>query len=270
MFIYLVRHGQSLWNAEDRHQGWQEVALSPLGEQQAVRIGQRLKEQRFDYHFTSPIYRCYQTAAAIVKEQGLEPEQALAALENLREGRISASMEGMLTKDMFKSWTAEQKRLFRDDYSFKFDDGESVQEVLARTLAAFNQIALLSEEAPSEPEETEGQPKRDGPGADSITEQPAASEPEKPKIVPKTALVVTHRLNAQLMTLHALDATEAVVRRQTNIDRLEISNCALTVIEVNLKGKQPLFRLVSCNDTGHLAGIKPPDAIEPPLQAAGG
>jgi broad specificity phosphatase PhoE len=268
MYLFLVRHGQSLWNAEERHQGWNDVALSALGELQAERIGQRLKDQPFDYCFTSPIYRCYQTASAIVRAQGHAPATTLRVLEGLKEARISARMEGMLSKDMIKGWTKEEKERFRDDYTFKFEDGESVQEVMARTLAVFTEIAMLSEEWPQPPAgdidvaEEVGASSRDVVRANSpetdTQAQTQAKPAEKPKIVPKTALVVTHKINAQLMVLHALNATDAIVKRQTNIDRLEIGNCALSVIEVNLKGKEPFFRLLSTNDANHLAGLKAP------------
>lgn len=266
MYLFLVRHGQSIWNAEERHQGWNDVPLSPFGELQAERIGQRLKDQSFDYCFTSPIYRCYQTAAAIVQAQGRDPETTLRVLEGLKEARISARMEGMLTKEMLKGWTKEEKERFRDDYTFKFEDGESVQEVMARTIATFTEIAMLSEEPPQQsPEEIDeaeeiGAASRDVIRATSPETGPQTPEAEKPKIVPKTALVVSHKINIQLMLLHALNATDAIVRRQTNIDRLEIGNCALSVIEVNLKGKEPFFRVLSSNDANHLAGLKPPAA----------
>ncbi len=255
MYIYLVRHGQSIWNAEERHQGWQDVPLSPLGELQAERIGQRLKEQSFDYYFTSPIRRCYQTAEAIVRAQDQDPVQPLQVLTELREARMSARQEGLLVKEMVKTWTEEEKRRFRDDYTFKFDDGESVQEVLERTIALYDQIAALSEEAPAEPAENEAgnrdvSPIKTGDATD-------LQDPAKPP-KPKTALVVAHRINIQLLVLHSLAATGTVVQRQTNIDRLEISNCALSVIEVNLKGKTPLNRLLYSNDISHLAGLKAP------------
>ena len=257
MYIYLVRHGQSIWNAEERHQGWQDVPLSTLGEQQAERIGQRLKDQSFDYYFTSPIKRCYQTAEAIVQAQGKDPATTLQTLDDLREARMSAGQEGLLVKDMVKSWTEEQKRRFRDDYTFKFDDGESVQEVMERTIILYNWLADLSESAPQQPEETEAgsrdvSPVRTG---DALGPQDTEARPK-----PKTALVVAHRINIQLLLLHTLGATDTIVRRQTNIDRLEVSNCALSAIEVNLKSKEPLYRTLMINDVSHLAGLKPPPA----------
>lgn len=257
MYLYIVRHGQSVWNAEEKHQGWQDVPLSPLGEQQAERTGQRLKDIKFDYYFTSPIYRCYQTASAIVRAQGLDPESTLQKREGLKEGRLSASMEGMLVKDMVKSWTKEQRDAFRDDYTFKFDDGESVQGIIERTLVAFNEIAMLSEDAPPEAEEADNAGARDvAPGAVAPDSKP--EEAAKPKIVPKNALVVVHRINAQIFLLHGLDALDSIARRQTNIDRLDVSNCGVCVMQVNIKGKNPLFQVLTVNDTNHLAGLKAP------------
>ncbi len=263
MYLYLVRHGQSVWNAEERHQGWQNVPLSPLGELQAERIGQRLKGQHFDYCFTSPIYRCYQTAEIITRELGLEPQSSLQVLEGLREARLSARMEGMLAKEMVKTWTEEEKRRFRDDYTFKFEDGESVKEVLERTQALYREIAMLSEEAPPDPAESENQSAQNrdrsaAPTADSTATSANPETPEKPKIVPKTALIVAHQINIQLFILQTLGATDTVVQRQTNIDRLAIANCALSVVEVNLKGKEPYYRLITSSDASHLVGLKPP------------
>lgn len=249
MFIYLVRHGQSVWNAEHRHQGWQDVPLSPLGELQAAAIGQRLKDVQFDYYFTSPIYRCYQTAEAIVRAQGLDPAATLQKMDEIKEGRLSASMEGMLTKDMVKTWSEEQKQAFKADYTFKFDDGESVQEIMQRTLAGYAKIADLSEEAPPAEEEN---------AADDV-QMTRDVKVERPKIKPKIALVVAHRINVQFFVLHALDATDSVARYQTNIDRLDIGNCTLNIIEVNLKGKEPFSRTVVVNDSNHLIGVKVPE-----------
>jgi broad specificity phosphatase PhoE len=249
MYFFLVRHGQSLWNAEGRHQGWQNVPLSPLGEQQAERIAQRLKSQTFDYMFTSPIKRCYDTAAAIVQAQG-RPLEDLIVRESLKEARLSAELEGLAEKEILKRWTPEQKQLFREDYSFKFPDGESVKEVMARMVEEFQTIAALSEEAFPNPEDETETDNQAATGRDGAT--------QRPKIHQKSVLIVAHQINIQLFILYAMDALDSVVRRQNNIDRLGISNCALSVLEVNLKGKQPHYRLLTINDINHLAGLTPP------------
>ncbi len=273
MQLFLVRHGQSLYNMEQRHQGWLNIALSPLGEQQAERIAARLKEQSFDYIFSSPIKRCYDTCAAIVRAQN-RPLSDIQVLDGLKEGRLSAALEGQLEKDIFKSWTKEQRESFQNDYTFKFADGEAVKEIMERTVAAYEYIASFSEEAPPEPPAEESASPagnaNNPAGVAQATATPgepttAEAKVEQPKIKPKTALVVAHRIQVQLMTLQTLDALETVARQQNLIDRLEISNCSLTLLNVNLKGKRPLYQLLTANDISHLTGLTAPKPAEPPI-----
>jgi broad specificity phosphatase PhoE len=260
MQLFLVRHGQSLYNMEQRHQGWLDIALSPLGEQQAGRIAERLKQQPFDYIFSSPIKRCYDTCAAIVQAQG-RPLSDIQVLQDLKEARLSAALEGKLEKEIFKSWSKEQREAFRDDYNFKLEDGESVKEVIERTITAYKYIASLSEAAPPDPEEELNE---EVAAATSAEPEPKPEKTPQPKPKPKTALVVAHRIQVQLLTLLTLDAVEILAREQTLIDRVEISNCSLTVLNVNVKGKRPLYQLLTMNDINHLAGLSTPVPAPPP------
>jgi broad specificity phosphatase PhoE len=261
MQLFLVRHGQSLYNMEQRHQGWLDIALSPLGEQQAGRIAERLKQQPFDYIFSSPIKRCYDTCAAIVQAQG-RPLSDIQVLQDLKEARLSAALEGKLEKEIFKSWPKEQREAFRDDYNFKLEDGESVKEVIERTITAYKYIASLSEAAPPDPEEELNEET----AAASKEPEPKQEKTPQPKPKPKTALIVAHRIQVQLLTLLTLDAVEILAREQTLIDRVEISNCSLTVLNVNVKGKRPLYQLLTMNDINHLAGLSAPPP--PPTEAS--
>ncbi len=53
-YLVLLRHGESLWNLENRFTGWVEVPLSPKGEEEARQAGEKLKAAglRFDCAFT--------------------------------------------------------------------------------------------------------------------------------------------------------------------------------------------------------------------------
>ena len=52
--LVLVRHGQSMWNLENKFTGWTDVELSEQGIQEAKEAGKILKEKgfRFDLAFT--------------------------------------------------------------------------------------------------------------------------------------------------------------------------------------------------------------------------
>ena len=45
--LILVRHGQSMWNLENRFTGWTDVELSEQGKNEAIETGKILKEQGF-------------------------------------------------------------------------------------------------------------------------------------------------------------------------------------------------------------------------------
>ena len=45
--IVLLRHGESLWNQENKFTGWTDVDLSPKGIQEAIKAGDLLKEKGF-------------------------------------------------------------------------------------------------------------------------------------------------------------------------------------------------------------------------------
>ncbi|AAS51283.2 ACR056Wp [Eremothecium gossypii ATCC 10895] len=62
--LVLVRHGQSEWNEKNLFTGWVDVKLSAVGEQEAARAGELLKEHNVnpDILFTSKLTRAIQTA----------------------------------------------------------------------------------------------------------------------------------------------------------------------------------------------------------------
>ena len=45
--MVLLRHGQSVWNAENKFTGWTDVDLSPKGEKEAELAGKKLSEIKF-------------------------------------------------------------------------------------------------------------------------------------------------------------------------------------------------------------------------------
>ena len=47
--LVLIRHGESVWNLENRFTGWTDVDLTPLGVQQAQQAGRLLKAEGFEF-----------------------------------------------------------------------------------------------------------------------------------------------------------------------------------------------------------------------------
>ncbi len=86
--LVLVRHAESIWNAEDRWQGQTDVPLSARGEGEAARVGKRLVDARFDAIVCSDLSRARTTAEAIVAARG--GRETLHAHSGLREMDLGA------------------------------------------------------------------------------------------------------------------------------------------------------------------------------------
>ncbi len=59
--VYLARHGETAWTLSGQHTGLTDLPLTPNGEQNARRLGERLKGQQFAKVFTSPLQRAART-----------------------------------------------------------------------------------------------------------------------------------------------------------------------------------------------------------------
>lgn len=70
MRLYLIRHGQTPWNRDNRIQGQSDLPLSPLGEQQAQRVGEWFATRHLNGIVTSALQRSRQTATAIANGNG--------------------------------------------------------------------------------------------------------------------------------------------------------------------------------------------------------
>jgi 2,3-bisphosphoglycerate-dependent phosphoglycerate mutase len=68
--LVLIRHGESVWNKENRFTGWTDVDLAPEGMEQAKKAGQLLKKHgyNFDEGFTSLLKRSIKTLHVVLEE----------------------------------------------------------------------------------------------------------------------------------------------------------------------------------------------------------
>ena len=72
--LILTRHGQSVWNAENRFTGWVDVDLSQQGISEAKRSGQLIKNLKIniDKSYTSFLKRAIKTLEIILEENNLK------------------------------------------------------------------------------------------------------------------------------------------------------------------------------------------------------
>jgi uncharacterized phosphatase len=69
--LYLVRHGETDWNAQRRIQGSTDIPLNAIGRGQAETTGRLLLRREWDGIYSSPLSRAFETASIIASEIGL-------------------------------------------------------------------------------------------------------------------------------------------------------------------------------------------------------
>ncbi|MBS2033376.1 histidine phosphatase family protein [bacterium] len=123
--LWWIRHGQSRWNVESRWQGHSDIELSPEGEQQALRLRERLAEVHFDSIYSSDLRRAVRTA-----------ELALPGREVIRDGRLRevnfGEFEGLTKGEMTPAQLDRLREWFRDPYAARVLNGESLGDVELR------------------------------------------------------------------------------------------------------------------------------------------
>ena len=72
--LILTRHGQSVWNAENRFTGWVDVDLSEKGIQEAEKSGELIKKHniKIDISYTSFLKRAIKTLTTIHQKNNLD------------------------------------------------------------------------------------------------------------------------------------------------------------------------------------------------------
>lgn len=65
MELYIIRHGETVWNKENRLQGTNDIDLNENGREKAILLGDKIDSVPFDKIYVSPLIRAYETACLI-------------------------------------------------------------------------------------------------------------------------------------------------------------------------------------------------------------
>ena len=111
--LVLVRHGQSMWNLENRFTGWTDVELSEQGIKEAKEAGKVLKEKgfNFDVAYTSVLKRANDTLKYILEELG-EENIPIKKSWRLNERHYGA-LQGLNKDETKEKYGEEQVLLWR-------------------------------------------------------------------------------------------------------------------------------------------------------------
>ena len=117
--LVLLRHGESVWNKENRFTGWTDVGLTEKGEQEAIEAGKILKAEGyvFDVAFTSVLERATRTLDLVLEEMGLT-DILINKSWRLNERHYGA-LQGLNKAETAKKEGEEQVFLWRRSYDIR-------------------------------------------------------------------------------------------------------------------------------------------------------
>lgn len=127
MQLYLVRHGETDWNAAHRIQGSTDIPLNATGRAQALATGRLLARRPWDAIYASPLSRAYETATIIAGEVGLPAPVPVSAIVERNYGEA----EGLTGQEIDRRFPGETPVPGR----------ETREEVIARVLPALLELA---------------------------------------------------------------------------------------------------------------------------------
>ena len=116
--LVLVRHGQSVWNLENKFTGWTDVGLSEKGVEEAKEAGKVLKAKgfSFDVAYTSVLKRATDTLKYILEE--MQEDIPIYYSYKLNERHYGA-LQGLNKDETRKKYGDEQVRLWRRSASVR-------------------------------------------------------------------------------------------------------------------------------------------------------
>ena len=160
--LFLVRHGQSIWNLQNRFTGWVDISLSRQGVIEAQQAAALLINERFDVAFTSTLLRAQDSLYEILRQnhyceqyvrvhekssewyqhftpvKGDASELKIHVSEKLNE-RYYGDLQGLDKDWASQHYGVEQVHLWRRSYDVPPPNGESLQMTAARTLPYYQQ-----------------------------------------------------------------------------------------------------------------------------------
>lgn len=133
--LVIFRHGQSLWNLENKFTGWVDVDLSDKGRTEAKKAGEKLKGYHFDYAYSSGLKRA-QNTLGIALESAAHPPLPIV-YDNALNERMYGDLQGLNKEETAKKFGEEQVKIWRRSYDIAPPNGESLKDTAARVIPYF-------------------------------------------------------------------------------------------------------------------------------------
>lgn len=139
--IYLIRHGETIWNKSGKYQGSTDVPLNDLGLDQAKRAGDYLSDVPFTAVYASNLCRAKITAETIASVHGLLV-QTYEGLQELHFGE----WEGLTFDEIDARWPGEILKMYEHPDLVRIAGGETFLQLQQRAMATFSEIVANHED----------------------------------------------------------------------------------------------------------------------------
>ena len=135
-YFYFTRHGQTVWNVENKICGATDIALTDLGHQQAAELGERILKEgiKIDEILYSPLMRAADTAKHISEVTGIPAREELR-LKEQNFGKYESTPRN-----------GEEFKRAKQDFVCRYEGGESMLQLCQRIYNLLDDIRKESEE----------------------------------------------------------------------------------------------------------------------------
>lgn len=138
--LILLRHGQSVWNLENRFTGWIDVDLTLKGIDEAKSAGEKLQGTHLDAVFTSGLKRAQKTADLALNSMKINDLRVIRAKE-LNE-RHYGDLQGLDKDATRKKYGEDQVHIWRRSFDIPPPGGESLKDTCERVLPYYERDIL--------------------------------------------------------------------------------------------------------------------------------
>lgn len=135
MKIYLIRHGQTTGDVEDRYGGDYDDHLSSLGISQSQDLAKKLEGRNIEIIFSSSLLRAQETAQIVADVLAVP----LKIIADLRERNTYGILTGMIISEAREKYPKEYEEV--KSYKNTIEGAEEYEKFKERILSAINKIA---------------------------------------------------------------------------------------------------------------------------------
>ena len=117
--LVLVRHGESVWNKENRFTGWTDVGLSEEGKEYAKKAGELLYKNGFDFDiaYISVLKRAIDTLNILMEE--MKDSDLIVKRSYKLNERHYGALQGLNKDEMRQKYGEEQVQIWRRSYDVR-------------------------------------------------------------------------------------------------------------------------------------------------------